>query len=234
MRAIELLSQFNLSRNEATIYYALLTHGSMNGYQLAKLSGISRSNTYTTLSSLVQMGCAYVIEGESTMYSPLSIDEFCSNRLRTLELAKDALIALAPQKCEDQQGYITIAGSLHIRDKIKNMMSETRKRIYLSASKKLLDLFSNEIKTLAGKGIKVVIITDEATELDNTSIYISDTPIKQVRIISDSTKVLTGDFDESRDASCLYSEKKNLVDLIKDSIKNEMTLIEMQKTKSES
>ena len=227
MEAIELLSQFNLTSNEASIYYSLLTRGRMNGYQLAKMSGISRSNTYTSLSSLVEKGCAYTIEGESTLYSPLSINEFCGNRLRTLETVKDKLMALAPQKCEDPQGYMTIAGNAHIRDKIKNMMQETSKRIYLSASKSVLDLFSTEIEALAANGIKVVIITDEAAILANVRIYLSSTPIKQVRIISDSTKVLTGDFEEFGDASCLYSEKKNLVALIKDSIKNEMTLIEM-------
>lgn len=201
----------------------------MNGYQLTKISGISRSNTYTSLSSLVEKGCAYTIEGESKLYSPLSIEEFCSNRVRTLQIAKQELLALAPQKREELQGYMTIAGISHIRDKIKNMMQATSKRIYLSASKKMLDLFSSEIEALVAKGIKVVIITDEATYIANARIYISGTPIKQVRIISDSTKVLTGDFEDTGDASCLYSEKKNLVDLIKDSIKNEMTLIEMSK-----
>ncbi len=229
MEAIGLLSQFNLTSNEASIYYALLTRGRMNGYQIAKISGISRSNTYTSLSSLVEKGCAYTIEGESTLYSPLSIDEFCSNRLRALEAAKEALIALVPQMCEDPQGYITISGGAHIRDKIENMLQATTTRIYICASKKVLDIFSGEIKALVQKNIKVVIITDEAAAIENARIYLSRTPLKQVRIISDSSKVLTGDFEDNGDASCLYSEKKNLVDLIKDSIKNEMTLIDMTK-----
>jgi len=231
MNTIELLSQFNLTSNEAAIYHTLLQQGSLNGYQIAKVSGISRSNTYTSLASLVEKGCAYKIEGDSTQYCPLSIDEFCSNRIRSLELAKQELIKQMPIKSEEQQGYITIKGNSHISDKIKNIIDETQERIYLSLTRSKLDLFKQQILSLASKNVKVVLITDEPTTLDNVVTYQSALPIKQVRIISDSTKVLTGDFDESNHSTCLYSEKKNLVDLIKDSIKNEMVLIEMQSYK---
>lgn len=228
MKTVELLLQFNLTSIEATIYYTLLQKGSMNGYQIAKMSGISRSNTYTSLASLVEKGCAYVIEGDSTLYSPLSIDEFCSNRIRSLELAKQKLVENMPQKSLDTQGYITIKGKKHILDKMKNMIDETHQRIYFSLSRQTLEFLQNQITALAAKNIKIVLITDEPAKLAGVKTYPSTLPIKQVRIISDSSKVLTGDFDDSSSCTCLYSEKKNLVDLIKNSIKNEMTLIELR------
>ncbi len=148
-----------------------------------------------------------------------------------MELAKQELIEQMPMKSEEQQGYITIKGSSHISDKIKNIIDETQERIYFSLASSKLDLFKQQIVSLASNNVKVVLITDEPVAIDNVVTYLSALPIKQVRIISDSTKVLTGDFDESNHSTCLYSEKKNLVDLIKDSIKNEMALIEMQNYK---
>lgn len=229
MRELELLSQFNLTSNEASIYYALLTKGSLNGYQIAKLTGISRSNTYISLASLVEKGCAHKIDGESTLYSPLSIEEFCSNRIRNLENAKTELSKLIPISSAKEQEYITVTGAEHIRNKISNMISSTEKRIYLSLPNAVFNIFEQDLCKLADNNIKVVLITDKKIDINDIKLYVSDEPIKQVRIISDSEKVLTGDF---YGPSSLYSEKENLVKLIKDSIKNEMTLIEIKNNKS--
>lgn len=226
MRELELLSQFNLTSNEASIYYALLTKGSLNGYQIAKLTGISRSNTYISLASLVDKGCAHKIDGESTLYSPLSIEEFCSNRIRNLENAKTELSNLIPISSPKEQEYITVTGAEHIKNKISNMISSTEKRIYLSLPNEVLDIYQQDLINLADNSIKVVLITDKKLDTKGIKLYVSDEPIKQVRIISDSQKVLTGDF---YGPSSLYSEKENLVKLIKDSIRNEMTLIEIKK-----
>ncbi len=227
MREIELLMQFNLTSNEASIYYTLLTNGSLNGYKIAKITGISRSNTYTSLASLVDKGCAYVVDGESTLYSPLSIDEFCSNRIRALKNASEELEALLPAGSISVPEYITIKGAAHIKDKISNIIENSKQRIYISGPYEVLEQFKNLLSSLAADNIKVVIITDKKAGISGASEFISEEPQGQVRIISDSSRVLTGDFDGP---TCLYSEKKNLVKLIKDSIRNEMTLIELKQS----
>ena len=43
---IENLISFNLTRQEATIYVALLTHGEMTGYEVAKETGFSDSSYF--------------------------------------------------------------------------------------------------------------------------------------------------------------------------------------------
>ena len=225
MRETELLMQFNLTSNEASIYYALLSHGSLNGYQIAKLTGISRSNTYTSLSSLVDKGCAYVVDGESTLYSPLAIDEFCANRVRALEEAAKELEMLVPSGSENVPEYITIKGAAHIKDKISNIIDNTKKRIYISMPYDVLEQFKAQLSQLVSQGIKVVVISERPAGIEGASEYVAVELPGQVRLISDSSRVLTGDFDGP---SCLYSEKKNLVELIKDSIRNEMTLIELK------
>ena len=60
---IEQLILFGLSRQEAAIYLCLLQNEELTGYEVAKLTGISRSNVYNGLTSLVEHGAAYVIEG---------------------------------------------------------------------------------------------------------------------------------------------------------------------------
>lgn len=56
MNFIDKLNDFGLTRQEGTIYCALLNHGEMTGYEVAKDTGISRSNVYAGLIALVEKG----------------------------------------------------------------------------------------------------------------------------------------------------------------------------------
>ncbi len=229
MDMIELLTQYNLTRQEAVIYTTLLSEGDLNGYEVAKITGISRSNAYTSLAALVDKGGAFVIEGPATRYTPVPIEEFCSNRIRKLEETKQELLRNIPVKRDDVEGYVTIKGKTHILDKMRNMISEARERVYVSVSEQVLECLLPEIKSAAGRGIKTVLITNVPFSLDGATVYFGEKSHRQIRLIADSTNVLTGDIEDGEYSTCLYSRKKNLIDLLKDSLKNEIKLIEMTK-----
>lgn len=76
---IENLIAFNLTRQEAAIYVEFLVHGEMSGYEVAKETGFSRSNVYASLQSLAEKGALFLIQGESTKYTPVPIKDFLSN-----------------------------------------------------------------------------------------------------------------------------------------------------------
>ena len=95
---IEQLILFGLSRQEAVIYLCLLQNEELTGYEVAKLTGISRSNVYNGLASLVEHGAAYVIEGTSSKYLAVALSEFCDNRIRYLRKAKERLVTDGPRK----------------------------------------------------------------------------------------------------------------------------------------
>lgn len=62
----EKLVQFGLTRQEANIYLCLLQNKDLSGYEVSKITGISRSNVYSALASLVEKGAAYLLEGRRT------------------------------------------------------------------------------------------------------------------------------------------------------------------------
>ena len=227
----ELLMHFNLTRQEATIYTTLYTEGQLTGYEVAKLTGISRSNTYTSLAGLVDKGAAYVIEGTATRYTPVPIEEFCDNKIRQLQQIKLDLVKGMPGRREETEGYITIKGEKHILEKMRNMVAEAKARLYLSVAKPTLSFILPELKAALARGLKIVIITNEPFELTGAIIYHAEKPPHQIRLIVDSTNVLTGDIADGEFSTCLYSKKKNLVELIKESMKNEITLIGLMKGK---
>ncbi|KNZ40581.1 TrmB family transcriptional regulator [Acetobacterium bakii] len=229
MDIIERLTQFDLTRHEAAIYLTLISEGALNGYEVAKATGIARSNAYTSLASLVEKGGAFVIEEATIRYTPVPIEEFCENKIRKLQESKLDLIKTMPEKRAVVEGYITIKGENNILNKLRNTILEAKERVYLSVSGQILESILPDIENALAKGIKLVIITNGPFRLAGATVYITEQPLQQIRLIADSTNVLTGDINNGEHSTCLYSQKQNLVDLFKDSMKNEIRLIEITK-----
>ena len=227
MDAVELLTHFGLTKQEATIYIMLFCEGKLTGYEAAKLTGISRSNTYTALAGLVEKGAAYLIEGTATRYTPVSLEEFCNNKIVQMQDYKLALIKSAPVPFKEDDGYITIKGEKHILRKMKNMLTTANARVYVSISKEIADAILLELQDGVSRGLKIVVITNKPFELAGAIVYHAEKTQKPIRLIADSTSVLTGDLSDGENSTCLYSKKKNLVDLFKESLKNEIKLIEL-------
>lgn len=69
---IELLQQLNFSEYEARAYVALLQHSPLNGYALAKESGIPRANIYGVLQKLEEREAVVAIDTSTgTSYVPV-------------------------------------------------------------------------------------------------------------------------------------------------------------------
>lgn len=230
MELIEGLTHFNLTKQEATLYVLLLKEGCLTGYEAAKQTGISRSNTYTALAGLVDKGAAYVLEeGKVTRYTPVPPEEFCTNKIDRLQEIKKKILNQLPALKSDAEGYITIKGELEIINKLKNTVRQAEARIYVSANKRVMELLKSELMDALDRGLKVVIISDEQFTLPQAICYGTEKQNEQIRLIADSQTVVTGDLEDEENSTCLYSCKRNLVDLFKDALKNEIKLIELQK-----
>lgn len=230
MELIEGLTHFNLTKQEATLYVLLLKEGYLTGYEAAKQTGISRSNTYTALAGLVDKGAAYVLEeGKVTRYTPVPPEEFCTNKINRLQEIKKKVLNQLPGLRGDAEGYITIKGELEIINKLKNTVRQAEARIYVSANKRVMELLKTELLAALDRGLKVVIISDKQFTLPQAICYGTEKQNEQIRLIADSRTVVTGDLEDEENSTCLYSCKRNLVDLFKDALKNEIKLIELQK-----
>lgn len=230
---IEKLMMFALTRQEAAIYLCLLKNGELTGYEAAKITGISRSNVYSTLAGLVEHGAAYVIEGVSSKYVPVPMEEFCTNRLRQLKEVAGILTEHAPHVKESIEGYITIEGKRHVMDKVHHMLTGARKRIYLSAPASFIELWLEELTELAVRSIKVVLITEKHLQglpQESVILYLSEEKKdSQIRLIIDSSYVLTGEVTGKESDNCLYCAQKNFVNVFKEAMSNEIKLIELKR-----
>jgi len=229
MDFIEQLLSFGLTRQEAIIYTCLLENGEQTGYEVAKITGISRSNTYNALAGLVEKGAAFAIEGTGTKYIPVEINDFSNNIIRNLKKMQEKLLVNAPKQTPQSDAYITIQGEKHVFNQLENMILRVEQRMYLSASELVLNKLQALLEALVGKDIKIVIITDDLTyRNDHFIIYYSDTPISQTGVIIDSQEVLTGDLEGQDKATCLYTRNKNFVNVYKEMLSNKIEILKIK------
>lgn len=225
---IERLMHFNLTRQEAIVYTCLWENSQLTGYEAGKLTGISRSNVYGALNGLVDKGAAVIMESNATIYSALSPEEFLNNKLHHLEKDKEYLVEHMPQKGLKEEGYLTIRGYSNIKDKIQNMIEKCDMRLYLAASGNIIKEFEDVLLKVREKGLKIVIMSDCDYSHLATKFYQDESEKGQIRLITDSTYVLTGELQGKNSDTCLYSGQKNLVTIMKEALRNKIRLLEIE------
>lgn len=225
MALLDDLMETGLTRHEAQLYLLLSSEGVMTGYEAAKQSGISRSNTYTALAGLASKGGAMRIEGEVSRFAAVPASEFCQNKRRHFNQILQNVVDEMPAPQTIAEPFLTIRGRNHILDKMRNLISQAEQRVYLAAAPAELHMVQPELLRLRDLGRKVVLITSPAPEIQGITIYLSVKRPGLIRLIVDSAIVLTGEISSSGESSCLYSRHQDLVNLFKESMMNEIQLI---------
>lgn len=222
MDLITALKKIGFTQQEAVIYIELCHHNEMTGYEAAKQSGISRSNAYAALSSLVDKGYAYVIEGTSAQYTPVPKKELLINAKRDF----DSNMKIIEEKLDftalKQEPYVTIKGDKYIIDKLKNIIAQAELRIYLSCDDTIIEKVKPEIEEAVMRQLKVVILSPKPMVGVDHQHYFNESSTS-IKIIADTKEVLAGTLNQ-----CLYSKNITLVQLIREAFINEITLIETE------
>ena len=140
------LSALGFSDYEIKAYITLLAKGPMNGYQLAKVSGVPRPNVYSVLERLTERGAvAQSSSGEASLYQALPAEEML-NRLAhsfhaDISSAKAALKDLNP--AADHPLAWNLKGDDAILAKADRMIRAAKKHV-------LIGLWPQEAGRLAG------------------------------------------------------------------------------------
>lgn len=227
---IEKLMLFGLSRQEANLYVCLHENGNLTGYEASKLTGISRSNVYGALNLLTEKGAAFMVEGNVTHYGAVDPEEFLDNCLRRLQAERHFLVSHMPKTLNSSDSYVTIQGVNNIKDKITHMLMGCEMRLYLAAACEIVEEYQEILAKMKAEGIKIVIISDKDFSEVATTAYLSKREEGQLRLITDSTYVLTGELWGQASDTCLYSGKENLVTVMKEALRNKIRLIEIEGT----
>jgi sugar-specific transcriptional regulator TrmB len=220
MKLLQALRNIGFTQQEATIYMVLCKNGIITGYEAAKLSGISRSNAYAALSSLVDKGYAHIIEGSSTKYMPIPKNELVKNATRSFNENIATIESELTFNDIPHEAYIAIIGEKPILAKLTNIIEAADKRVYLSCNSNILDKLSPVLNSAIHTGLKVVILAPKDLDQNHHTYYKAES-IDSYKVIIDTKEVLAGTLNQS-----LYSKNTTLVNLIRESFIHEIAVLE--------
>lgn len=136
-QALELLKQAGLSGYEAKAYLALLAAGRpLNGYEVAKDSGVPRSTVYETLAKLVGRGVAFEVasDTDAVSYVPLPSEALIgrlrrqtNDTIRGLETALPAVGAALTTRVVQH-----LSGRAEVVTRAVDVIESARRSVWLS------------------------------------------------------------------------------------------------------
>ena len=212
---------------EATVFITLCEHGSLTGYEVAKLSGISRSNVYAALYSLQEKGKCEVSEGETAKYIAISKEELMLSTKREMETALNEIDTFYPKQQSAYEPYVTIRGYDNVLNKIKNCICLCKSHLYLLCSSSCLELLLDELTAISKQRRITIICEKELAIADMTTCKREKDP-KGFHMIIDTQSVITGDLSTEH-SQCLFSKDESLVRLMRESFVTELDIIALKK-----
>ena len=229
---ISQLSKLDLSPNEAKILLYLMIYNSSTASEIAKLSGVARTDSYYYLSSLLAKGVLRTTFDRPQRYQALSYREAVEHLIRVKTgnlgsvsekkeyyhgLISQILDNVVQHKETDKDVYQVVVGKEPLVAKIDSLIKTAKKEITLLLSEEeIMILYRNnlvdELHKSVSRGVKVNIKTPST----NISSYIKsevDTEQKiSLEVINNSSPVGCIIFDGEEMITFIESNTKGFRD----------------------
>ncbi|MGB0114926.1 MAG: helix-turn-helix domain-containing protein [Ilumatobacteraceae bacterium] len=161
--ALQLLKDAGLSGYEAKAYLALLAAGSpMNGYEVAKASGVPRSTVYETLGKLVARGTAFEVSDDSgsVSYAPLPSDALIGRLRRSTHETIVGLETVLPSIGAALAARVVqhVTGRSDVISRAVDVIESARRTLWLSIWPHESDEFVGAVHGAVERGVDVFTI----------------------------------------------------------------------------
>jgi DNA-binding MarR family transcriptional regulator len=224
MEVVALLEQLGFGEYEARAYVALVQHGAVTGYELAKVSGIPRANIYSVLQKLEDRGAVVRIEEPNTLrYTPVSVEELLERMERqfqtTLHSARHELRHLARPS---DPGYLWNINSYtalleHLRAVVVGAKEHLLVGVYPQEARVLADIVS-EIET---KNIELITLCMASCPAPcggcRGTLYryqtLAESDTRWILVVADGKEVIAGEIQGTSEATAIRSRQLLLVQL---------------------
>ena len=194
MNSFDFLEKLGFSSNEAKVYGTLIKHKVLNGYEIAKLSGVARSLVYEVINRLIAKGAV------------IRIDEY-QDFIRSIKEENEKNIACAERELQqlatenaDVDYVMNIVGEEKYVAKAKELIDSAQAEISLSIWRESFEVLRSNIENAISRGVKVYIFTFESISVAGAMVYsynINDVstlfPYRRTTIIIDGGECLVGE-----------------------------------------
>ena len=161
---IERLQELGMSGYEAKAYIALVAAGEpLNGYEVAKRSGVPRSTVYETLGKLTASGATYEVRTQESAvtYLPLPpkslLDRLGRHYDSTLSSLRESLPAIAaPPRVHLIHN---LAGRQALLERASDVVAGAQRDLFLSIWPEELDPLDSLVRSAEDRGVSVTVMS---------------------------------------------------------------------------
>jgi predicted transcriptional regulator len=230
-----LLQQLGFSEYEARAYLALLQRNPLNGYELAKASGLPRANVYAVLQKLEERGAVVRLDTPSgARYAPVAAAELTQrigNRFQgILQATQQALEDLATPA--DTEYIWNIQGYEALLDHAYALINATQERLLVAIGRREAVALAAPLADVEARGVAVTTLClDECPEECGgcrgaicRSCAALGAEQHWLVLVSDEAEMLAGEFDLHDGVLAVRTRQRLQADLASWYIQHSMAL----------
>ena len=230
-----LLQQLGFSEYEARAYLALLQRNPLNGYELAKVSGLPRANVYAVLQKLEERGAVVRLDMPSgARYAPVAPTELtqriASRFQDVLSTTQQALEDLATPAAAE---YVwNIQGYAAVLDHAQTLIDATQDRLLVAIGRGEAGALAEPLAQAEARGVAVTTLCLDECPVEcggcRGTICRSCAAVsagqRWLVLVSDNAEVLAGEIGLDNDALAVRTRQQIQVDLASWYIQHSMAL----------
>jgi sugar-specific transcriptional regulator TrmB len=201
---IEELQRLGMSGYEAKAYVALVAAGTpLNGYEVAKRSGVPRSTVYETLAKLVTRGAAYEVRAgdDSVGYISLPPTALLDRMRREFDQSINTLRDALPQIASPSQVRLvhSLADRASLLARAEDVIAAARSDIFLSGFPAELDPLKPAARRAEAEGVEVSVVTfgEDQDPVGNTTPHRFSSPEVVLENLGCRLLVVSGDREQA-------------------------------------
>ncbi|MEV8632945.1 helix-turn-helix domain-containing protein [Streptosporangium sp. NPDC051023] len=235
---VEQLQRLGMSGYEAKAYVTLVVAGQpINGYEVAKRSGVPRSTVYETLGKLVAKGAAYELRGpeEAVGYLPLPPRSLLERMRREFDDSIESLQASLPTIVAPPGAHIihNLKGTEAVLARAEDVVAAARTDLFLSIWPDEMKQLSPLVSRAVERGVEVSVVHFGPAEAPIGYLYEHRFPVPDsvannlgcslLVVVGDGKEVLIGGFVNGS-AWGVYTEDPAVVLMSVEYIKHDIAL----------
>ena len=157
---IDEMRLLGFSDYESRIYIQLLKSSPATAYEISKLAGVPRPNTYSALNSLAEQRAVLPVSENPVRYIAAKPDDlFPAISRQTSLLCENLENELADLSKDEESQYVWIArGESEVRQKIDELIESSEHTIWVKASEEVLNQHAAKFREAAGRGVSIHFI----------------------------------------------------------------------------
>ena len=238
---VEKLKNIGFNTYEAKVYIALLKKYPATGYEVAKLANIPQSRTYDTLKVLEEKNIVAATNTKPVSYTPVKPKQILSGYRKKMDSTINYLEKHLPEvKDNYSEPIITVNGKQKIQDKIREVIKNAQREIYIEIWSQDYKLFEQDLLDAYNRNVEIRIVGYDNFQsrfgLVFEHAFAKDIEMslggRMIIIAADDSEGIIGKVssfkNEPSDTNIIWTQNKSIAFIIKEFIVHDMYLIDVE------